>query len=156
LKRRIISYNMAKVICRKCGKVFNAGLRDEGLCSECRTTYTDKYHQVREYLWEHPNTKAAVIAKEFGVSVHQVMLWVREERFEVSDESKIVLFCVNCGQRISTGMYCAKCAAVAAKEARRKDEEEKLRQKAERMQGVSVQKKSGEDGEMRYLGNNDK
>lgn len=146
---------MAKVICRKCGRVFEASLQSGAMCDECRADHMDKYHQVREYLWEHPNTPAATVAKDCGVSVHQVMIWVREERFEVSDESKIILYCANCGTRISTGKYCARCAVEAAKYAKKQDDELRLRRRAENMKGISMSRKSGEDGEMRYLGSNE-
>ncbi|MCR5486173.1 MAG: hypothetical protein K6F35_01440 [Lachnospiraceae bacterium] len=142
---------MALRTCQKCGKTYEATLLGGGLCESCNNEQMDKYHEVREYLWNHPHSTASSIAKACGVSVHQVMLWVKDDRFEVSDDSKVSLYCENCGMKISSGHLCAACQASASKKAQAEALEERMRFHAENMHGTSVGTKKSEDGRMRYL-----
>ncbi|MBO6147338.1 MAG: hypothetical protein J6O70_07175 [Lachnospiraceae bacterium] len=142
---------MGIYICRKCGRQFEAKFLSNGYCDDCNTEYYDKYHQVREYLWNHPNTTADVVAKACDCSVHQVMIWVKEERFLVSEDSKVFLYCENCGKKILSGKYCPECQAVAARNEQEAARASRIRQHSEQMHGTSVKKPDQDDGHMRFL-----
>ncbi|MCR5775716.1 MAG: flagellar protein [Lachnospiraceae bacterium] len=145
---------MSVFICRKCGKQFEPQFLSDGLCEECAAGVLDKYHQVREYLWEHPGSTASTIAKACDCSIHDVMIWVKEDRFMVSKDSKVSLFCENCGTKIYSGRYCAKCQAEMEKRAALEKKNEKTLKHINQMQGTVVRPKA-DDGQMRFF-NNDK
>ncbi|MCR5747351.1 MAG: hypothetical protein K6G03_06545 [Lachnospiraceae bacterium] len=142
---------MGVYICRKCGKQYESHIISNGYCEECNIEYNDKYHQVREYLWAHPNTTADVVAKECDCSIHQVMKWVKEERFYISSDSKVTLYCEICGQKIFSGRYCTACKASVAKNKQEAEKASRIKQHAENMHGTSTTGNKGDDSHMRFL-----
>ena len=140
--------------CRKCGKQYeSAGLTD-GLCEECLMDQLDKYHQVREYLWEHPGSTASDIAAACNCSVRQVMQWVKEDRFMLSDGSKVLLYCANCGRKILSGIYCPACQEAMAKEDQAKAKSDRMVQRLNHMRGVTLNRPNADEGSMRFLNKN--
>ncbi len=143
--------HMGVYTCRKCGKSYEADGLTEGFCHDCLQDHLDKYHQVREYLWEHPGSTAAIVAKECDCSVRQVMQWVKEDRFMLTDGSRVLLFCANCGAKITSGVYCTACQAEMAKEKAAALKYSKFKQRAESMYGVALNRQAPEDESMRFL-----
>ena len=142
---------MGTYVCRKCGKKFESKTLTDGFCHECLAEFLDKYHLVREYLWEHPGSNASEISKACEVSVHQVMEWVREDRFMLTNDSKVFIYCEVCGVKITSGRLCERCSKVEAREQKSKDAVRRAKAKAEERQGVAVAKYDGDDGKMRFL-----
>ena len=137
--------------CKKCGKKYeSAGLTD-GYCDECLMAQLDKYHQVREYLWSNPGSTASEIATNCDCSVRQVMQWVKEDRFMLSDGSKVLLFCANCGKKITSGVYCSACQAEMRKEEQNKANSARMIQRLNNMHGTTLNDKNVDDGSMRFL-----
>ncbi|MCR4908025.1 MAG: hypothetical protein K5985_04280 [Lachnospiraceae bacterium] len=142
---------MARLTCRKCGKLFEALYLGDEYCEDCSAAVKDKYHEVRDYLWDHPNSTASTVAKACGVSVHQVMLWVRDERLEVSEDSKVSLYCEKCGTRILSGRFCSACQKAAGKAAEESARAKQREEHASHIHGTGMGPKGGEDGKMRYF-----
>ncbi len=144
---------MALLTCRKCGKKFEAFYLSDEFCDACTAELADKYHEVRDYLWEHPNSTADTVAKACDCSVRQVMRWVKEERLEVSENSKVSLYCENCGMKIFSGRLCRNCQLAAGKAAEESAHAKRMEERATRMHGTSGKSGTDENGKMRYLGN---
>ena len=43
--------------CKMCGRLFNV-LNNERICPACQKKLEDKFHEVKEYLEEHPGASA--------------------------------------------------------------------------------------------------
>ena len=142
---------MGVYVCRKCGKQFETNRITGGLCPECEVENQDKYHQVREYLWRHPGITANEIAKACDCSVKQVMKWVKEDRFMVSADSRVSLYCENCGTRILSGRYCPSCMSSVERQAKEEARNAKIRQHAENLHGTATEKPNQDSGHMRFL-----
>ncbi len=140
--------------CRKCGEKYESNRLTDGLCDKCAVEYMDKYHQVREYLWNHPGVTASVIAKECGCNVTQVMQWVKEDRFMVSNDSRVRLYCEICGKAIMSGRYCADCQSEAERRAKAEAANARIKEHMEQRHGTSLRQNRA-DGEMRFLNNKD-
>lgn len=119
-------------VCKNCKRLFNHIYGPE-LCPECiKLTSKDeltkfvqdkiiklkpalkqeeeKYEQVRDYIILHPKATIVNIAEENGVSPLKLLDWIREDRFEFSEDSKDAWFqCVSCGTKIKSGRYCNIC-----------------------------------------------
>ena len=149
-------YGMRVYTCRKCGKQYETAGFTDGLCDECLMEHLDKYHQVREYLWSHPGSTASEIATACECSVRQVMQWVKEDRFMLTDGSKVLLYCANCGAKITSGVYCAACKALAEKNQLAASQAERMIQRLNNMHGVSMNHPQPKDGKMRFLSGDDK
>lgn len=96
--------------CRGCGRLFNY-LHGQQLCPACIADLEDKFQQVKMFLRENPNAPLNVVSEKNDVSVKQIKQWVREERLTFTEESNITLECENCGAKVLTGRFCAKCKA---------------------------------------------
>lgn len=96
--------------CRGCGRLFNY-LHGPQLCPACIADLEDKFQQVKMFLRENPNAPLNVVSEKNDVSVKQIKQWVREERLTFTEESNITLECENCGAKVLTGRFCAKCKA---------------------------------------------
>lgn len=74
---------MAIQNCKICGKLI--GETPSGYCNLCKKndpSYTT-LHQVKDYLYEHPNTNAIFIARDTGISVSEIMNFVRQGHIQV-------------------------------------------------------------------------
>ena len=137
--------------CRKCGKKFESKRLTDGICEECAAAKRDKYHQVREYLWHHPGSTASEIAKACECNVGQVMKWVKEDRFMLSDDSRVSLYCEICGTKILSGRYCDSCRADAERQAKLDAKTARIMQHTQNMHGTATDNGSHDDGHMRFL-----
>ena len=142
---------MSTYTCKKCGKKYEAAGLTDGFCEECLMDHLDKYHQVREYLWAHPGSTASEIADACDCSVRQVMQWVKEDRFMLTDGSRVLLYCANCGKKIISGVYCPACQAAMAKDEQAKAKSAKMQQRMNNMHGTALNTQNPEEGSMRFL-----
>lgn len=124
--------------CRKChGEMTFVGL-GEYKCDSCGFLDYDDYGIVRNYLEQHKNATAGEVAVMTGVSQSQINQMLRNERFEVAQNSRVYLKCDGCGADISSGRYCSACAMLAkATELRKKKADEAERHK-QLMSGVGM------------------
>lgn len=136
---------MQTLSCKICGKLFNymGGMK---LCPSCTNKMEDKFHEVKDYIYENKNATIPEVSKACEVPAQQIQRWIRDERLSFSDDSPLCLQCESCGASIKTGRYCANC---------KKKLESGLNNLYEAPKPVEKPKKSHEKDKMRFL-NNDK
>lgn len=128
--------------CKECGKVFNY-IQGAPVCAACAKKLEDKFTEVKEYVYDHPNVGINQVAEEMEVSVQQIKRWIREERLEFSDSSEIGIDCEKCGAMIRTGRFCANC---------KRRLEQSLGSMYQKPKAVAAPKKTGStSGKMRFL-----
>ena len=129
--------------CKRCGKLFQR-VTSKKLCPECLRELEEKFNEVKGYIREHPDTTIMEVSTENDVSVEQIKQWIREERLEFTNSEGADIYCISCGEAITTGKYCYKCKdkmAHSFNELYRK--ETPVREKEQRKEGGA---------KMRYLG----
>ena len=119
-------------VCKNCRKLFNYILGPE-LCQDCSKLISkaeqdslkqervlrlnsavqedeDKYEQVRDYIMKHPKATIIQIAEDNDITPMKLLEWVRQDRFEFSEESEHAWFhCKKCGIKIKSGTLCNLC-----------------------------------------------
>lgn len=65
----------------------------------------DKFHEVKEYLEEHPGASVEQTATDNDISTKQIRQWVREERLILSTATEAGIVCEKCGKPIRTGRF---------------------------------------------------
>lgn len=101
--------------CKMCGRLYNV-LSNERICPACQKKLEDKFHEVKEYLEEHPNASVEQTATDNDVSTKQIRQWVRQERLILSSATVAGIVCEKCGRPIRTGRFCKDCKASMANE----------------------------------------
>ena len=76
----------------------------------------DKFHEVKEYLEEHPGASVEQTATDNDISTKQIRQWVREERLILSTATEAGIVCEKCGKPIRTGRFCERCKERMANE----------------------------------------
>ncbi len=95
--------------CPRCGSIFlYCGLR---LCENCRKIEEEEFEKVKAYLQKNPGTTVEKVAEDTGVSLQQIMSFIRNGRLseETKNFSGDVLFCERCQKPISEGKMCLEC-----------------------------------------------
>ena len=101
--------------CRMCGKIFNV-LSNERICPACQRKLEDKFHEVKLYLEEHPNSSVEQTAIDNDVSTKQIRQWVKQERLILTTATVTGIVCEKCGRPIRTGRFCERCKNSMANE----------------------------------------
>ena len=78
--------------CKMCGRLFNV-LNNERICPACQKKLEDKFHEVKEYLEEHPGASVEQTATDNDISTKQIRQWVREERLILSTATEAGIVC---------------------------------------------------------------
>lgn len=94
--------------CKKCGKIFNY-VTGYPICPTCKAALEEKFHEVKQYIYDNEIATLKQVADNCGVDVNQIKQWVREERLTFSKDSMLGIECENCGATIRTGRFCDKC-----------------------------------------------
>lgn len=98
-------------ICEKCGgEMIYKGV-GEYHCELCDAVSYDDYGKVRLYVEQHPGATIAETEVGTGVPHKVIRRLLREERLEVSANSRTFLSCRACGVPIRSGEFCPQCAA---------------------------------------------
>lgn len=93
--------------CIKCGKLF---VRVHNpICPDCTKEEETNFELVKKYLFEHPNSTAAEVAEETGVSLNAIKKYLNEGRLVATAGMKDFLKCESCGKTIASGSYCNEC-----------------------------------------------
>lgn len=97
--------------CEKCKGI----MVFEGLgrykCENCGDKSYDDYGKVRNFIEENYGANVSQIAEATGVSRKSINNMVKEERFEITKDSKTFLLCEVCGKNIRSGRVCVNCEA---------------------------------------------
>lgn len=114
--RRMFKYMYGPELCPECIKLT---AKDEttkfskdstAILNKMLTQEEEKYDQVRDYIMLHPKATIVQISEENGISPMKLLDWIREDRFEFSEDSKDAWFvCIGCGVKIKSGRYCNSC-----------------------------------------------
>lgn len=128
--------------CSKCGENMKYKGLGEYVCEECRIREFDDYGKVRNYIEKHKGCNAIEVEKETGISRRVVGRLLKEERLEVTKDSKIFLKCERCGKDILSGRFCDKCYGLI------KDQREERGETKRSIQGVGRQMSINLEGEM--------
>ena len=99
--------------CARCGKMFNY-LSGQPICDACKKAAEEDFQRVKQYIIDNPRAGFTEISEKCEVTTKQIQQWVREERLMFSADSPIQLTCENCGEKIQTGRFCAKCRSSMA------------------------------------------
>lgn len=90
--------------CTRCGRVFNRITRD--VCPECVADEDRTYKRITAYLHEHPESSVAEVARATETEESRVLEFVRAGRLAL----KSGVACERCGEPITTGRLCDRCA----------------------------------------------
>lgn len=101
--------------CRSCGRLFNY-IGGNPICDRCKKQLEEKFHEVKEFLQEKPNSTITEVSEEMDVSVKQIRAWIREERLVLSEAGADGITCEQCGKAIQTGRFCDRCKKKMANE----------------------------------------
>jgi len=119
-------------------------------CELCGFLDYDDYGTVRNYIETHRNATVSEISFRTGISQNTITEMLRDERFEITADSKVFLKCKGCGKDIRSGMYCPVCEKIAeAALARKKAEEYKEEHKKE-VSGVGIVSHEASSGAKRF------
>ncbi len=95
--------------CRRCSKTFESTKLGGKYCPACAMIEEEKYQQVRELVKANPGISMGLVSEITGLSSGKIISYVRDEKLEYVGESYAYLLCEDCGAKIKTGRYCAKC-----------------------------------------------
>ncbi|MDR0949976.1 MAG: hypothetical protein LBM69_10725 [Lachnospiraceae bacterium] len=118
----------------------------EYACEECGHVAYDDYGKVRLYIETHPGVNSQDIQNGTGVSGRVIRRLLREERLQIAPNSRVFIQCEACGKDIRSGRFCPECEVKYHRVT-----EERERSKKKKMEGFSMEKKSTEEGERRYI-----
>lgn len=93
--------------CKRCGNIFN--YEGSKICLNCRRKEEENFQIVKEFLDINPGASVPVVVEETGVSMEQIMEFLREDRLEIRGEAGYVLQCESCGEKIPSGRFCPSC-----------------------------------------------
>ena len=83
--------------CKMCGRLFNV-LNNERICPACQKKLEDKFHEVKQYLEDHPGASVEQTATDNDISTKQIRQWVKEERLILSSATEAGIVCEKCGK----------------------------------------------------------
>ncbi|MCM1160373.1 MAG: hypothetical protein NC412_04030 [Roseburia sp.] len=124
-------------ICSNCGGNLIFKGVGEYHCEMCKAVEYDDYGKVRIYLEKHRGANISQIEAATGVDRKAIQQMVKEERFDVTQDSRISFYCERCHTKIKSGRFCSKCELEYNKEL-----EEKSRiARNIKMEGVAMETK---------------
>lgn len=103
-------YNRPK-FCKTCGGVMVYKGVGEYQCEDCKAVDYDDYGKVRLYVEKNKGATAAEAAVATGVPRGKIMQMLKDERLQVSADSKTFLKCEVCDRMIRAGRFCSACEA---------------------------------------------
>lgn len=142
-RRIILNTYHAPLHCKKCGadmKFMGVGTY---MCEKCHFEDYDDYGIVRNYVENHKGASVGQVSEATGVDQREINDMLREERLEISIDSKVFLKCDGCGKEIRFGRYCIECSRLATA-ARAKKEKEKERKEHQQNMNISGSVKTQE------------
>jgi len=131
--------------CAKCGGIMIFKGVGEYRCEECGELAYDDYGKVRLYIEGHKGATAAEIENAIGVPQRSIRQMLKEGRLEVTQDSKVFMYCEVCRKPIRSGRYCPECEV----KLHRSMEAEQRDMRIKKMQGYGQGK--GDDGQRRFM-----
>ncbi len=103
---------MRTLKCRRCSQVFTVQGSLGQLCPNCIREEEEIYSKVRSFVKDNPGVSVQEVSEILSISRAKIMTYIKEERLEVTSNSKTILKCKNCGKPITTGLFCGDCKRV--------------------------------------------
>lgn len=96
-------------ICSRCsGQLIFKGV-GEYHCEDCEQVEYDDYGKVRLFLEKNKRANMTEIQQATGVSMKSIKQMVKEKRFEITQDSKVFMYCERCHAVIRMGRFCNDC-----------------------------------------------
>lgn len=140
-KVRLLDPYHSPIRCEACGGTALTFMGvGEYRCNRCKALQYDDYGKARNYIETHKGATAAEIAFATGVEQKVINTMLREERLEITSDSKVFLKCLGCGTEIRSGNYCNICEkiVIAAQNKKLREAEAAERRKNMNMQGLGT------------------
>lgn len=134
--------------CVKCGGVMIFKGLGEYQCEDCGELAYDDYGKVRAYIEEHKGATAAQVEEAVGVSQKTIRYLLREGRLEVTEDSRMFLYCDLCHKPIRSGRFCTECETKVHRSMEANQRE--MARKSFQGYGLGLQ---GEEGQKRFTRN---
>jgi hypothetical protein len=138
-------YHVPKV-CEECGGVLVFVGVGEYHCENCRHVQYDDYGKVRLYIEAHPGVNSSEVEMATGVSGRTIRRMLKENRIEVTADSRVTLFCEYCNMPIRSGRLCSNCEI----KFHRKLEDEQRQKIVHEFHGYGLNR-SGDEGQKRFI-----
>ena len=136
--------------CDKCGLPLEYTGLGSYKCRKCNNVQYDDYGKARQYLDKHSQATAGQIAEATGVDQAAITRMIRDERLEVTKDSRVFVTCEACGKPIRSGMYCKECASIAQAAREKKKKKQELLDKKQLIQVLGKAMADGGDGKRRF------
>lgn len=138
---------------RSCTSCNSMNLSYNGLgeykCDSCGTIIFDDYGLVRNYVEQNRSATVSEISLMTGVAQSEINEMLRDEKFEITVDSRVFLECKACGKPIRSGVYCETCSKLADAARMKKIREEEKKAHQQNMSGVAISQKA-ESGAKRF------
>lgn len=99
--------------CKQCDRLYQ--FHGSKYCPSCLIELDKVFLDIREYIYENPDSTVAEVSENTGVDSEIIMEFLRDGKLELK-EASILLECKSCGKPIKTGQMCSDCASLFEKE----------------------------------------
>lgn len=96
-------------VCVKCGSRMIFRGVGEYQCENCGFLQYDDYGKIRLCIEAHPGVTLGDAESMTGVSQRTIRKLLKEGRIMLTEDSKVMLQCENCGKKIRYGRLCINC-----------------------------------------------
>jgi len=103
--------------CIKCKGLFET-MSEREVCPRCLEYLEKQFKVVRRFVREHDLAGIEEVSETCGITIKQLLEWIREEKLSFSKESKVGVPCLACGISIPMGKYCVTCQTKLSKNLR--------------------------------------
>ncbi|MEK3721706.1 flagellar protein [Paenibacillus sp. FSL H8-0034] len=102
--------------CPGCGKVFQKNLRN--LCQDCVSNLQNEFNACDRYLRSNRKATTEQLSEAVGVSVKQIIIWIKDKRLPVTDYPNLTYPCNSCREPIRQQEMCYPCRSRLTKDIR--------------------------------------
>lgn len=112
--------------CPQCGKVYVKNIYS--LCPTCIKEIEGQYQKCADYLRKNRTCTMQELSEGTGVSVKQIIRFIREGRISTKDAPNVLMPCEVCGEPMKTGTICENCRSKLAKDVNNMKHNEKRKE----------------------------
>lgn len=94
--------------CSRCDRLFIKVNSD--ICPACHKVVDEEYRICADYLREHKLVSLYELSDATGVTVKQIIRFIKEGRISIADNPNLGYPCETCGTIITEGKLCKKCS----------------------------------------------
>lgn len=95
--------------CPKCGAIFDKNLRN--LCPACSRELDATLNKLDDYMWKHQKASTQQLHESTGVSLEQIIAFMKEDRLRSKLYPNLTYPCEKCGAGIREARVCFRCAS---------------------------------------------